>query len=200
MESSSPTAGRVSSGMSGRSRVENSCDLLMAIVCRQRFFPVFAKHFHYGGILNREEDRSFGRRPVYVLMIGPARNRKDVPLFPIEANASDDGGAPPFKDVIDGTVYLAMRFGVRSGPEQLNPGGDRIHHRSPGVRISVFQSHVIERAGIYFCEVRERSLRGGPLVGGHGRIFLDRLFPGGPKGSGAIFQDGAFANRGDVLA
>ena len=97
-------------------------------------------------------------------MVGPTGNYEHVSLLPVEADAPNDRGATSFEHMVDGAVHLAMRFGVNSRPNHLNPCCHRIHDRPARVRICIFQGDVIKWAGIGLGQIIERPFGSLPLV------------------------------------
>src|ERR1700680_1952383 len=91
----------------------------MAAVRRQRLFPILAEGYEHGRIPDGKKDGSLAVRLIDVLVIGPARNHEDVALLPFKADAPDDGRTSALKDVVHGTVYLAMSSRVNVGTPDL---------------------------------------------------------------------------------
>jgi len=60
--------------------------------------------------------------------------------------------APHFVDVVDGTIYLAVRLGVNSGPKHLDPGGDRVHDGRP-VCGSYIRARIVKWAGVTLAKL-----------------------------------------------
>jgi hypothetical protein len=136
----------------------------MAAVRRQRLFPILAEGYEHGSILDGKKDGSLAVRLIDVLVIGPARNHEDVALLPFKADAPDDGRTSALKDVVHGTVYLAMSLRVKAGTQHLNPGRHSVHDRATEVRVGILGRDVVKRAGVNLSQISERPLGRRPLV------------------------------------
>ena len=132
-------------------------------------------------------------------MISPTRNHKDVALLPIEANASDDSGAPSLNHVINGAIYLPVCFGVHAGADHLNPAGHRIHDRTACVRIRIFECNIVKRTRSDPGQIVQRALGHLPFVNGKRRITHSGLLPSRPQLADSILQYGLVNNSRHLL-
>lgn len=98
------------------------------------------------GVLHRKQ-HGLLMTVICVFVPDPWWDDEKIAGFPFELLAVDNAISLSLEDVVDGTVDLPMRSSSDPSSDELYPTGHGRQQRPTGVRIDIFQRHIIERVG-----------------------------------------------------
>jgi hypothetical protein len=123
-----------------------SANNLMAAVFIIWLLTIEPESLEDGGVLHRKQPGLL-MTVVCVLVPDPWWDDERIAGFPFELLAVDNAISFSPEDVVDGTVRLPMRSSSDPSSDELYPTGHGRQHRPTGVRIDIFQRHIIEGVG-----------------------------------------------------
>ena len=108
-----------------------------------RFLAVQSEGLYHRRIREGKKRRDVGLGAISVLVAGPGRQGKDIPLFPIKALPFNNTPPGPGQNHVDATAGLAMGLGVHAGTQILRRAPHRGQDRTAGVGIGILEEEVI---------------------------------------------------------